>query len=562
MRKSLGILLLVCSILFSLPLDAQRYLGHSPTSSGGPLSPEQAGYDVQFYDLSLEVLPDEKSIKGTLTVYASILHPLEWFVLDLDTFLTVSAVQEKGNENPAPLRYEQKEGKIWIHLTRTRQPGEAISLAVTYGGKPRVAPRPPWVGGFTWTETADGDPWIATSNQSDGADLWWPCKDHPSDEPDSMALNITVPQPLIVASNGRLREVRKNENNTRTYRWFVSTPINNYGVALNIAPYRTIEGNYQSIAGENIPVTYWVLPENYEKGKVLFKQILEHLAFFENLCGPYPFRADKYGVAETPFLGMEHQTIIAYGADYSNAPFGYDILHHHELGHEWWGNLVTALDWRDFWLHEGFCSYMHPLYVEHLHGRESYLQALAGSRQRMRNERPVAPRVSETTIQRYFVPPKYEESDGDVFNKGVWVLHTLRYLLGEEIFFKSIRRFAYPTEAMEALTDGSQCRFATTDDYLMLVEDLSGKKLDWYFEVYLRQPALPKLLVSEEADKLSLRWEAPENLPFSLPVEVSIDNQVTRVDMTDGQGSIPWQPGTDYKIDPNSWVLMELSDSE
>ena len=544
-------------LLWSAGAFSQRHLGARPTDSGGPLLPEQAGYNVTFYDLKIAVFPDSKTISGEVTVHANIVHPLEWFVLDLDSFLTVQQVRLQEGKHALPLKFRHENGQIWAHLKRSRQPGERVAITVQYGGAPRVAPRPPWVGGFSWSQTADGQPWIATSNQSDGADLWWPCKDHPSDEPDSLALHITVPKSLTVASNGRLRRISTGPDDTATYHWFVSTPINNYGVALNIAPYKTITGGYQSVSGMEIPVTYWVLPENYDKGKILFKQILEHLAFYEKLLGPYPFRADKYGVAETPFLGMEHQTIIAYGANYSNAPHGYDILHHHELGHEWWGNLVTALDWRDFWLHEGLCSYMHPLYLEHLRGREAYLQALAGSRLRMRNERAVAPRHSETTVERYFVPPDYLESDGDVFNKGVWVLHTLRYLIGEEHFFTLLRRMAYPDPALEQVTDGRQCRFATTDDFLALAEAISGQQLDWFFEVYLRQPELPRLNAKREGKQLHLAWETPGELPFSLPVEVKISDNVRRIDMPGGKGTVEIGDAGEFTIDPNKWLLME-----
>lgn len=556
-QKAIFILLL---ILFYLPLSAQRDLGHRPTDSGGPLMPEQAGYDVTFYDLAMTIHPDEQSIEGELTVDATILHPLEWFVLDLDMAFTVSAVEMIENKNASAMRFQHRDGQIWGHLRPSKQPGERVSVRVSYAGKPKVAPAPPWVGGFSWDKTADGQHWFATSCQNDGADLWWPCKDHPSDEPDSMALHFTVPEPLVAASNGRLLSVTENDDDTRTYNWFVSTPINNYGVALNVAPYRTVEDTYTSVGGETIPVTYWVLPENYEKGKILVKEILDHLAYFEGVLGPYPFRADKYGVAETPFYGMEHQTIIAYGANYRSEPWGYDILHHHELGHEWWGNLVTALDWRDFWLHEGLCSYMHPLYMEHLKGREAYLEALSGSRTRIKNDKPVAPREALTTTQVYFTAPDYTSTHGGIFNKGVWVLHTLRYLIGEEAFFKSLRRMAYPTPEMEKITDGSQCRFATTDDFVALVESISGMELDWFFEVYVREKELPVLKKTVTADMLELAWEAPNDLPFPLPVEVQVAGKVQRIEMTDGKGSIRLPQDVKYVVDPNTWLLMDFKE--
>lgn len=538
-----------------VPVAAQRYLGFRPTDSGGALMPEQAAYDVTFYNLALSVDPDRHSIDGAVTVYAKVVHPLEWFVLDLDSRLTVTKVELlDADGKPWQARFERRGNKIWSHLRVSKQSGERLALRLHYHGQPKIAPAPPWVGGFTWAKTADGQPCIATSMQFDGADLWFPCKDHPSDEPDSVALNIKIPKPLILASNGRLRGVTENSNNTHTFHWFHSNPINNYNVALNIAPYKTIEGTYKSTGGEEIKVTFYALPENFEKAQKVFPQLTEHLRFYEELLGPYPFRADKYSVAETPHLGMEHQTVIAYGR-YRNNQFGFDDLHHHELGHEWWGNLVTAFDWRDFWLHEGFCTYMQALYAEYLHGQSAYHEFFVSSRPRVRNITTLAPRETTTINERYFVAPEFIESDGDIYTKGALILHALRYLIGKKALLKSLRRFAYPTPEMEKITDGRQCRFATTDDYLNLVEEISGKELDWFFEVYLRQPVLPRLVVEQEGDKLHLCWVTPENLPFPMPVDVKIGNKIQRVEMPDGTATVALTGGQAWEVDPQKWVL-------
>lgn len=540
-------------------VSAQRFLGVRGTESGGPLMPEQAAYDVTYYDLDLSIDPDRRSIDGSLTAHARIVHPTEWFVLHLDSLLTVREVRVIDEKAGAQrVAFEQRDALLWISLLPTRQPGESVRVQVFYGGEPRVAPRPPWVGGFTWAETSSGSPWIATTVQGEGADVWWPCKDHPSDEPDSMSIRITVPKPLVVASNGRLLEVVEQEGDLWTYHWFVSTPINNYGVALNIAPYRTIQGVYTSVTGEDIPVTFWVTSEHYEKGQELFPSFLTDLAFYEKYLGPYPFRADKYGVAETPHLGMEHQTIIAYGNDFTLNEHGFDWLHHHELGHEWWGNLVTALDWRDFWLHEGFCSYMQALYTEELSGIEAYHAAMAPSRRSIRNAKALAPRESKTEGEMYLLPPDYVESDGDIYNKGKWVLHTLRYLIGDEAFFRSLRRMAYPSPELEELKDGRQCRFATTDDYKLIAEEESGSDLDWFFEVYTRQPHLPALEVERSGDQLTLTWITPDGLPFPMPVHVELGGTTTRVAMDGGSATVSLT-GMDAGpvVDPLNWILKK-----
>ena len=545
-------------LLTAVGASAQRELGVRPTDSGGALMPEQAAYDVTSYDLSLKVNPAEQSIKGTLTVQARIVHPTDWFVLDLDEPLKVESVSmPRLNGSAEPLTFKRNGGKIWIAFPLTKQPGETVRVAVDYGGKPRVAPRPPWIGGFIWAKTATGEPWIATACQMDGADVWWPCKDHPSDEPDSMALHITVPEPLVVASNGRLQGIRKNGDGTQTFNWLISLPFNNYSVALNIAPYRTIEGQFKSMTGETIPITFWVLPQDYEKGQQLFPQIDAHLSFFEKYLGPYPFRAEKVGVAQTPHLGMEHSTVTAYGANFQNNAYGFDGLLFHELGHDWWANLVTAPDWRDFWLHEGFQSFMDALYAGELKGAEGYERYIAGLRQGIRNHQPVAPVEARSAMQIYMSGPDYLNSDGDIYNKGALILHTLRYLIGDEAFFKALRRMAYPDPKMESVKDGRQFRFATTDDFRRISEQASGMKLDWFFDVYLRQPQLPRLVTETKGNALNIRWEAPAGLKFPMPVEVQVGGQTRRVEMNPDGTTLPFEAGQTPVVDPKNRILKQ-----
>jgi aminopeptidase N len=545
-------------LLAAAGASAQRQLGARPTDSGGPLMPEQAAYDVKSYDLALSINPADQSIKGTLTTHALIVHPTAWFVLDLDDPLKVEGVSEIQTDGKIePLQFERRGGKIWIEFPLTRQPGETVKVSVNYGGKPRVAPRPPWVGGFIWSKTATGQPWIATACQMDGADVWWPCKDHPSDEPDSMALHITVPEPLIVASNGRLQGVKKNGDGTQTFNWLISVPFNNYSVALNIAPYRTIEGEFKSMTGETVPITLWVLPEDYEKGQQLFPQITKNLNFLEKYLGPYPFRAEKVGVAQTPHMGMEHSTITAYGANFQNNAYGFDGLLFHEMGHDWWANLVTASDWRDFWLHEGFETYMDALYAGALQGDVGYERYIAAQRQGIRNRQAVAPREARTAMQIYMTAPDYLSGDGDIYGKGALILHTLRYLIGDDAFFKSLRRMAYPDPKMENVKDGRQFRFATTDDFRHIAEQISGMKLDWFFEVYLRQPALPHLVTETKGNTLVLRWDAPNGLKFPMPVEVQVGGQTRRVEMNQNEATIPFEAGQTPVVDPKSRILKQ-----
>ncbi|HKX46732.1 MAG TPA: M1 family metallopeptidase, partial [Planctomycetota bacterium] len=430
-------------------------------------------------------------------------------------------------------------------------------VEVAYGGVPRVAPRAPWDGGFTWARTADGAPWIATTCQGEGADLWWPCKDHPSDEARSMDLRITVPETVIPATNGRFVSMEDAGGGWRTHHWHVSTPINNYGVALNIAPYVRLDADYESVTGEEFPVSFWVLPENERQGREFLDEIVEHLRFHEEVCGPYPFRADKYGVVETPHLGMEHQSIIAYGNRYQgDATFDYDWLHHHELSHEWWANLVTARDWNDFWIHEGIGTYMQALYLERKFGAEAYAQKMAQDRGAIRNAGPLAPRGSRTTRWMYFGGRAGGSPGGDIYSKGSWVCHNLRWLLGDDKFFEVLRRWAYPDPALEAVTDGSHCRLATTDELLAIAERVSGRELDWFFEVLLRRAALPVLESRVEDGELRLRWNAPDGLPYPMPVEVRKGGKLVRVELADGAAQVD-VGRAEVEVDPRAWLLCE-----
>lgn len=520
--------------------------------------PEQAAYDIKSYDLQLRPNIEEQSIKGVLTATAKIVNPIDKFVLDLDTPFTVESVSLINGTKQQPLTFERREGRIWIAFPKTQKAGETVNVRVAYSGKPRVAPRPPWVGGFVWSKTADGSPWFATAVQNDGSDLWFPVKDHPSDKPETVSLHFTVPNNLVAASNGRLQSIVKNADGTRTFNWFVSQPISNYNIALNVAPYKLVEDKMQSIAGDTIPISFYVLPEHADKAQGLIDKTKDYVRFFEEYLGPYPFRADKLGIAETPHLGMEHQSITAYGNEFKYDPNGFDWLMFHELGHEWWANLVTAKDWNDFWIHEGFQSFMDAFFTEKKLGREHFLKTLPGRIKNLKNIKPVAPREPRTTVEMYMLPPDYTRSDNDIYGKGALVLNSLRFLIGDAAFFKSLRRMAYPTPEMEKVKNGKQVRLVTTDEFIRIAEQQSGKKLDWFFELYVRQPALPRLIAETNQNNLVLRWETPNNMPFPMPVEVKIGNETKRVEMTNNSATLALPQGAQYTIDPDGWLLKSL----
>lgn len=522
--------------------------------SGGMLLKEQAALNVHFYALDLTVSPADSTISGSVNMQAHIIRETGRYVVHLDTVFAVDKVvfHRSGGAEDQLLSFEHENGLIVAPLPETLIPGEHLSVTVHYAGRPRKAPNPPWEGGFTWQRTQDGMPWIGVSCQVNGADIWWPVKDHPSDRPDSVSLRITVPEEVVAVSNGLLRSVDHYSPGFRTFHWVTNAPISNYAVSINIGPYVETTWHYESISGDVFPITFWALPENRRKAEILMEQVVDHMRFFEELLGPYPYRHEKYGIAEAPFFGMEHQTIIAYGAGYRDDTVfdtgsGFDDLHHHELSHEWWGNFVTAYDWKDFWIHEGFGTYMQPLYAEHLHGKEQYRYFMKRLYERIENNIPIAPEQSRSTREMF--------EGRDIYMKGAWVLHTLRKLIGDEHFFVSLREMVYPGGIPEkGDADTVPARFTDTSEYMAIVERIAERDLDWFFDAYLRYSNLPVLKKQKTDGGVLLSWSVPSGREFPMPVEIWDGEELKSV-VPDGKTVIPL-PGPDkLRIDPYNRVL-------
>lgn len=539
----------------TVPLDEYE---NNILNSGGQLLEEQAALDVFYHDLDLHVNPSDSSISGTVHTHAHIILNTNLFVAHLDTVFLVSRVAlhgaftEQYGQKETALDFYHEDGLIVADLGRTFHPGENLTVSIAYSGRPRTAPNPPWEGGFTWAWTESGLPWIGVSCQVNGADIWWPVKDHPSDRPDSVSIRITVPEEVVAVSNGVLRGISERHTGTRTFHWVTNAPISNYAVSVNIAPYEQIEWEYKSVSGDIFPIIFWSLPENRGKAEILMDQVVDHMRFFEELLGPYPYRHEKYGVVEAPFFGMEHQTIIAYGAGYVDDTVfdtgsGFDDLHHHELAHEWWGNFVTAYDWKDFWIHEGFGTYMQPLYAEHLHGKEQYRYFMKRIYERITNNMPIAPVDPHTTREMF--------EGRDVYMKGAWVLHTLRKLIGDEFFFESLREMIYPGGHQAYSDDGRvPARFTDTDEFIRIAERISGMNLGWLFDAYLRYSDLPVLHKEMREGGMVLAWSVPSGRNFPMPVEVWDGNE--RITMIpDGSTVIPVSGSQVTEIDPDNKVL-------
>lgn len=510
--------------------------------SGGPLKLEQAAFDVIAYEVSIKVDTTTKTLSGTTVMDAKTVIPTASILVDLDEPYTVTRV----TDGKANLRFQRIGDTIRIFFPLSKQPGEAIRTEISYAGVPHVARNAPWDGGIVWAKTPSGADWISVALQGAGADLIFPCKDHPSDRPSRASMRLTVPDPLIAVGPGTLSKTDKNADGTSTFTWNMPMPINNYSLVFNAAPYALVKDSVKSVGGQTIPIHFYVLPENKDKAPKLIEEQKKYCAFMEKYCGPFPFRTVKMGIVETPHLGMEHSTAIAYGNRYRFAPDGLDWLLLHEFGHEWWANLVSNADWRDMWIHEGFQSFLDTFYIEQIRGKEAYFTAMKGRRRGIRNAAPVAPRP-ETSSASY---------GNDIYDKGALVLHALRYLVGDAAFLRSIRRMAYPTAESEKWTDGRALRLATTDDFVQIASEEANQDLRWFFEVYVRQAKLPNLKSSTTGGRLILQWEAPEGLPFSMPIDVVVAGKTVRVPMTGGKGAVEFS-GAEPVVDPNGWVLKQ-----
>ena len=541
MKKSLRLQILLV-ILFLIPTNEIL------AESGGPLKPLQAAYNVNYYNLDLNIDHVSRTIGGSLLCRVEIIDPIDTLLLDLDDPFTIDSILFRKNGGSFSITtFTHSDEKIYIDIPEAVITGDMVSVQIFYNGAPRIANNPPWGVGIVWEQTSTGAPWIGMTCEDEGADIWWPCKDHPTDEPDSMNMSFTVADPLMCISNGQYLGKVANGNGTSTYNWFISAPINNYNVSIYAAEYMLIEDNYMSTIGDSIPFRFWVLPEYYTTAVNYMDVFLTEFDFLESICGPFPFGADKHGWAHSSYWGMEHQTIIAYGHNFSTNSWGFDYIHYHELAHEWWGNLITAKDWADVWIHEGLATYTEALYVEHLSGMSKYHQYMDNMRPSNSHSQPLAPYGNLTAGQGFSLNP---------YSRGASVTHTLRYHLGDELFFELFERWAYPDSTDFDNTNGRLCRILSTDDMKEQAEEVTGVELDPFWDVFFREASYPYLTVVRGYDETTFTWETENNVLLDVDIPIRVNGVDQIVEMTDGYGTAAILPDDYIIIDPKKWILM------
>ena len=502
-------------LLFAFSLNAQNF--DRKDSLRGNLTHLRLCYDVTFYDLNIAIDEVEKSIeKSTNIIHFNIIKQCSIIQVDLASNLEIMSIVFEGNE----LRFDRELDAVYVYFNRTLKIGESHKISVLYGGYPKEAKNPPWDGGFSWEKDFNGNPWVGVSCQGLGASTWWPCKDHQSDEPDSMRIKVAARYPLKIISNGNLRKDTTIWNQyfnswMNVSEWFVTYPINNYNVTINIGDYNHISDQYISNT-DTLELDYYVLSGNEIKAKEHFKQVKPMLECFENFFGSYPFLDDGYALVETSYLGMEHQSAIAYGNNFLQGYYGniafidnldFDYIIVHESGHEWWGNSITTSDIADMWIHEGFCTYSEVLFVECLYGYDKMLSYVNNQKNNVLNNKPI--------LGTYHVN---NQGSSDMYCKGSLMLHTLRNLIdNDELWFSIIKGIS--NNFKYQIVDGKDII-----DYINLVSD---KDFSIFFKQYLEFKDIPEFqysIVKEGINKtLVYRWEAIDK--FDMPLLINIGQE-------------------------------------
>ncbi len=507
---------LLCIIGSGLPLKAQQANASQTFSVADSLrgnlnTPLRTCYDVKFYHLDITADVNTKQIEGSNTFTFEAMQDFTKLQFDLFQNMKIDSVLYKGQK----LNYTRRHDAVFLEFPATLKKGETGSFTVHYSGTPLTARNAPWEGGMVYAKDEDGKPWVATACQGLGASFWWPNKDQQADEPDSMLISIRVPDGFKNVSNGRLRKATPLPNGYTQFDWFVGSPINNYNVALNIGNYVNLKDSCKGLKG-TLDVDYWVLPYNVSKARTHFaKNVKPMIKSFEHWFGPYPFYSDGYKLIETPHLGMEHQSGIAYGNGYKNGYNGrdlsgsghglkWDFIVVHESGHEWFGNSITSKDIADMWIHESFTAYSECLFVEGLYGKKAGREYVYGTRRNILNDKPITGAYNVNN-----------RGSGDMYYKGSNMLHTLRTILGNDTLWRQI---------LTGLNQEFYHQTVTAKQVIDCVNEESGRNLSPIFDQYLNYTTIPTLLVVFKKGVPYVKWKA-EAENFEMPVGIWVNNK-------------------------------------
>ena len=476
----------------------------------GSITMERAWWDLTYYHLDIKVEPDKKYISGSNTVGYKVLESNKIMQIDLQKPMNITSITSKNKE----LKFTREGNAYFIELRKKPKKGDINYIKINYEGFPKEAIRAPWDGGLSWKKDENDNHFIATSCQGLGASVWWPNKDHMYDEVDSMLISVNVPKNLTNVSNGRLKKITELDDDTRTFDWFVTNPINNYGVNINIGDYVNFSEVYKGEKGD-LDIDNYVLSYNLEKAKEQFKQVPMMIEAFEHWFGPYPFYEDSFKMVEVPYLGMEHQSSITYGNKFQNGYLGrdlsgsgwglkFDYIIIHEGGHEWFANNITYKDVADMWVHEGFTCYSENLYVDYFFGKEASAEYVIGTRRGISNKKPI---IGQYDVNR--------EGSGDMYSKGANLLHTIRQLTNNDELWR---------QTLRGLNEEFYHSTVTTKEIEEYISNSIKIDLSRVFDQYLRDYRIPVFEYEINNGVLSYRWnDVIEG--FDMPIEVKIDGE-------------------------------------
>ncbi len=492
----------------------------------GTLSSERDWFDIVYYDLNIKIDPDRKYLEGYNDIYFKVERPEVTMQIDLFENMTVDQIEMDGQS----LNYRREFNAVFIELPQKPAIGTIKRLRFHYSGQPLVAKRPPWDGGFDWKKDIEGNHFVGVACQGLGASVWWPNKDHLSDEPDSTRISVAVPKDLMCVSNGNLRSKVEEGSYTR-YNWFTSYPINNYNVTVNIGNYAHFDDFHVS-GKDTLSLDYYVLPHNLNKAKKQFEQVKPMLRCYETFFGRYPFWNDGFALVETPYLGMEHQSAIAYGngykvgyagMDHSKIGLDFDYIIIHEAGHEYWGNSVSSRDLCDLWIHEGFCTYSEAVYVECMHGYDKGQEYVNAKKQSVSNNGPIAGPCCVN-----------QEGNGDMYNKGMLFLNTLRHVIDDEEIWWAL---------IYGLAQDHKIQTIDAQTVISYFNEKSGMDLSSIFNQYIYHSRIPLLeyKVKQKGANIELqyRWKADVE-DFNMPIQFTLDGD----SWFDVQPSQEWEKRT------------------
>ena len=490
-------------------------------------------FDVLKYHLNVRVDPEEKFISGSNTITFKAEAALPVMQVDLFANMKVDSIVYQGKN----LGYTRKYDAVFVNMQPALEKGQVDSLQFYYSGKPVVAENAPWDGGFVFEKDEQGNPWIGVAVQGTGASLWYPNKDHQSDEPEEVLIEVAVPNDLMNVSNGRFLGKEDLGDGYTQWNWKVNSPINNYNVILNIGNYVHFSDKFR-----DLDLDYYVLPYNLEKAKEQFEEVKKMMACFYEKFGPYPFEKDGYKLIDTPYLGMEHQSAVAYGNHYRKGYLGrdlsgtgiglkWDFIIIHESGHEWFGNSITASDIADMWIHEGFTTYSEAVYIECRWGKAEALEYLQGIRENIGN--------TATMIGHYGVN---SEGSGDMYYKGANLLNTIRSIYDDDaLWWKTLKCY----------TVSNRHKIISTRETEAFFDRAIPVDLNPVFDQYLRNSALPELQLKSKGKNLFFRWKADVE-DFNMPVDVILEGEEIRLFPTTA-----WQKFPKKNVKPEEVEVVE-----